>query len=495
MKKIVYLFSAFVCTMMFCACASEESSNAGSGSKTVELYATGELSNSLKTHLGNNNAVLWSDGDNISVFTTNSGENVKFELEEITDEGATAKFQAEVQNDPAYALYPYQGNATCTAEGIITFNLPAEQTYQQNSFGNRNNISVGKIDGTNVTFTNTLGLLRFQLNHADDAPDFTISKIVVKDNNGFKLNGKFEVNANSADYAKPTEDNEGTDEITLTTTGVTITKDVKSFYVALPQGALASGLQVTVYGGADGETVLKDFSTQTSNTINRAKIKVMPERAIALEDIFVEVEYLESTGTQYIKTGVNLTTNNRVDCVFAFDYGSGSLSQDDRYNVWGCANNTGSYNPIHLAPSQIGTNNIVHYVNPAITSGIQDIYDYGKDPVGTKISVSYVINTSGASRTVDGKTQNATYNNINALPVNTEIYAFSINKLGSPIYNLRGKIYSMQMWSGGSQVRNFVPGRLKTGGACMRDVVNNKLYFNAAEGADFNVGEDVVVTE
>lgn len=171
-----------------------------------------------------------------------------------------------------------------------------------------------------------------------------------------------------------------------------------------------------------------------------------------------EVEYLQSTGTQYIDTGVVVTQTTKMRLDVSIVKGLGNF---------GCIDSTD-------ARCHSDSTAYVFRVGSA-----SDAYDF---PADTRVNVTvdiqnlvYTINGISTSMTRPGE-----------LPIVT---------FGLFARNLRGTwtpcsmtVYAVQFYSNGTIVRDFVPVR-KGDAGYLYDRVSGQLFANAGTGS-FTIGPD-----
>ena len=187
--------------------------------------------------------------------------------------------------------------------------------------------------------------------------------------------------------------------------------------------------------------------------------------------IYQRVEYIQSTGTQYINTKLDLfsTDNHRIVLDFAptqfynFNTLWGSSYNGDTYEAWvyGDKKLAARYNKIRY-----GSDN-------SLTLNTRYLLDLKKE--NTSLS-KYVNNSLIGTGTSSSK------------KVNSSFYLF----LSGTDYG-KYKLYSCQLYRDDVLLRDFVPVyRKKDNIAGLYDTVNDVFYTNAAtSGDDFTVGPDV----
>jgi hypothetical protein len=197
---------------------------------------------------------------------------------------------------------------------------------------------------------------------------------------------------------------------------------------------------------------------------------------------YYEIEYLESTGTQYIDTGVTAGVGVRVvadmewvsvaneDCPFgSVKVGTpytnrfftvGQIVGSDKYYGLGCAGS---------------------WINPKTSAVALTI--------GTRTSVEVSVSSSVASLSLDGVSaisETGTYSFSEQIP----IYLFARNSgSNQPEHNAKIKLYSLKIYSGETLVRDYIPVRSGFDGALL-DRVSGTFFTNQGTG-DFLLGLDV----
>lgn len=190
-----------------------------------------------------------------------------------------------------------------------------------------------------------------------------------------------------------------------------------------------------------------------------------------------EVEYLQSTGTQYIDTGYILNTRSKLvlDVMWTAITNTTETAQQIGVVKW---NDSGNYRTIFA--QQMGT--IAAFcadANPEFSSSTYDVYTYTADLPNKKCSIS----RSSSSRSA----------NINTSLSGTftkSFYIFAINNGGVAEHYCRCKIYSFKAYDNGSLVLDLVPVR-KGDVGYMYDRVSGQLFGNQGTGG-FILGNDII---
>lgn len=186
---------------------------------------------------------------------------------------------------------------------------------------------------------------------------------------------------------------------------------------------------------------------------------------------YEEVDYIESTGTQYIDTGIVPKSTTKVDCEMAVT----DITSGKQINGWG---STGSVEAIFWGLRSTGY----------LTSCFSGSYVAVDCLAGDVEKHSYSM--SNGSQTIDG-VQYATDTMEDTAEDGQTIYLFAQHTEFSPyISYAKERIFSCQIYDNDTLVRNFQPIQIETGEYALVDKVNNKVYHNAGTG-EFIAGEEV----
>lgn len=195
---------------------------------------------------------------------------------------------------------------------------------------------------------------------------------------------------------------------------------------------------------------------------------------------YYEIQYLQSTGTQYIDTGVTAGLGVRVVAEVEWD----SLAMNDQ--VFGSAKYNSGYSDrwfVGVAADSTG------YVSAgAASSYISPKTSAVAVTTGTRYTYDYTVTASAATLLIDGNpavSQSGTFSFSNPF----SIFAFARNASGASENFSRIKLYSLKIYSGDTLVRDFVPVRSGFDGGLL-DKVSGTFFGNAGSGA-FVLGQDV----
>ena len=197
-------------------------------------------------------------------------------------------------------------------------------------------------------------------------------------------------------------------------------------------------------------------------TVRRPKIRQVITTPSRLPEGFIELTYIESTGTQYIDTEFKPNQDTRVVADCQFD----STPSSDAA-VFGVRNaNVGQFWAYYRPPANAfsfryansSTNNLA-----AATPTVRNILDANKN----------VFVAGANSVTATSSSFSASY----------PIYLFAVNNAGTVQYSASVKIYSCQVYDNGVLARSFIPCINADGEVGLYDLVTEAFFGNSGTGA------------
>lgn len=209
-----------------------------------------------------------------------------------------------------------------------------------------------------------------------------------------------------------------------------------------------------------------DNTTMTINAISYyAYYNPMPKPEPILPEGYTQLDYIQSTGTQYIDSGVKGDSDVRVTADFEITaFGSGTTfifgaqgTDSIRYTLG--MTSAGAFR------SDFGT---------AMTSGS-----------AASLNTRYSADKNGNVCTVGGQTLTSAAATFTGT---TNIYLFA--RSYSSISCSQIKMYRCKMYKAGTLVRDFVPARNSSGTLGLYDIVNGTFYTNAGSGT-FIAGAEI----
>ena len=190
---------------------------------------------------------------------------------------------------------------------------------------------------------------------------------------------------------------------------------------------------------------------------------------------YTKLEYIESSGTQWIDTGFVPNQDTRV--VFDFEYTKAVSGAQQ--GVFG--SRIALRNAMYLMWTQNGN------------TGWRDGYGTElKYPIGSTISGRVVVDKNKNALSINGTVvYTATYATFNST---YSLYLLTTNNAGSPMiesYPTYARIYACQIYDNGTLVRDLVPAKRSDGTVGLYDKVNDRFYTNSGTGA-FTAGPEIV---
>ena len=187
---------------------------------------------------------------------------------------------------------------------------------------------------------------------------------------------------------------------------------------------------------------------------------------------FTELEYLESSGTQYIDTGIYLDTSSRLDIT-----GANTATNNNNINVCGSSSpyeeNNHFYFTIYCKPTN--HRNVAWYC----VGEVSGMYLLDK-PGLFDTSVLHTYSLDNKRFAVDGET----IVEINATPfVNTTTSSYLLARNGKLFGTFVGRVASAVFYKNGEIIGDFVPVLDANGVPCMFNRVTKACFYNAGTGS------------
>ena len=181
---------------------------------------------------------------------------------------------------------------------------------------------------------------------------------------------------------------------------------------------------------------------------------------------YVELAYIESTGTQYIDTGVYPNSNTRIKTKFI------------------------NKNPSTAAKVYFGVKNINSDLFQHFTINQNLMFEYGSQQItGITVSSGDILEYDWNKNTVTYSINNIKQSDIVFTPQNfsssLSMFFFSRNTPNN--YGASMMVYYLQIYDNDVLVRDFIPVLDSSGIPYMYDKVEEKFYYNAGTG-DFIAG-------
>lgn len=191
---------------------------------------------------------------------------------------------------------------------------------------------------------------------------------------------------------------------------------------------------------------------------------------------YIELEYIESTGTQYIDTGFVLKSTTDIEFEFAYITASWSNNWIPLAGVRNMQESTD--NPVYTF--------FIRTTDRCVSAEYAGI-DFGKGNIGCIIAnQKYKFNCKNKKFYLNDDIEHCNYttNNLNDRLMLYSCYIFGMNKVNSPdLRNLCMKLYSFKIWDSSILVRDFIPVKRKSDNEiCLYDKVSNTFFTNQGTG-------------
>ena len=299
-----YLFTLLSLVIIFASgCSQEEVVHQIASLSKSEFMATFDQNDS-RTYLENGKYLRWTAGDELAIFmgttlqhqfrfTGETGDN-SGGFEDVSTPGFVTG--NDLDNPCHYAVYPYNKKTKMSETGILTIDLPSQQTYAANSFGLGDNTMVAvtsSLSDMNLAFKNACGYLKLKFY----GNDVTVKSIVLQSNGGEKLSGTATLTAAYGKHPSVSMSATASDMITLDCgdTGVKIgsTKEkATEFWFVVPETSFSQGFTLTVTS-TNGNSFVK--TTSKNIVVERNVIKPISAMEVVIDN--TPTYHVESAGT------------------------------------------------------------------------------------------------------------------------------------------------------------------------------------------------------
>lgn len=257
------IFASMTSLFLLVSCETKEEEPSAYSENTIQATIGQETKTALITEEGATvSKVVWEKGDEIAVFVDDNRLPKRFKL--ISGEGTNnGTFSGYGTGRRYLGVYPFDAVIDATVGEQIHMVFPEEQRYKLNSFGNGNCPMIAASTSTYLSFYNLCSLVKISLKGNN-----TIEKIVfTSNNNDVKVSGRASICLTEEGVPNITMGEDGSNSLTLTTSGVTINDDAYTdFYIALPPQNYLGGFTITIHTptGSMKKSINKDFCLERS---------------------------------------------------------------------------------------------------------------------------------------------------------------------------------------------------------------------------------------
>ena len=197
---------------------------------------------------------------------------------------------------------------------------------------------------------------------------------------------------------------------------------------------------------------------------------------------YTELQYIKSTGTQYINTGFYpRTTNVNITTESKFNKANSNFSAD--HCVLGARTGTGPTQGYKL-PNFYGS--ILEYQGLCQAGEFSGSYSANTDYI-----VKCEVKPGSQNWYVNGVLNKSLTNSTSSSNPGGNLFMLALNASGSPTWYFRGKLYYCKIWQDDVLVRDFIPVKRRLDDIiCVYDKVNEQFYTNAGSGV-FTPGPEI----
>lgn len=271
------------------------------------------------------------------------------------------------------------------------------------------------------------------------------------------------------DYYSPSESTTVNDNmITPTFADLTALEDGTAVGITLPIDANStSGLNI----GFLGTNKIVDIDSKNVQSLSKDTEWIFQfVSGQTLPSDYIQLEYIQSSGSQYINTGFKPNQDTKISITVDFPL-SGT--------TW-------------LYGSRTSANS--NSLGFLCEGGSRYRFDYASstNELATKPTGKFTIDSDKNKCYINGELVfTATYTTF-ASPVN--MYIFNNNNNGSLSGGSSAKLYNCSIYDNGVLIRNFIPCKNESGTVGLYDSVNNQFYQNAGSGT-FIAGPEIPPVE
>ena len=342
-KQLTYgAMAALSLTLGMTSCQNEMSEYTPSDGKHITFTATQEVAGGTqekaggtRTYLNDNREVVWSAGETVSLFDSESANNWLFELVKGAGNNI-GEFEGTVSSDAGeeyYAVYPYSEAYTFesgTATGVI---LPAEQTAVANGFDRNAAIMTGYT--TNIECLAFKQLCAFVQVTTESAS----KKITFRSNGTENLAGVLDVEISTDGIGEATVTENGSNTVSLVPATGSTSIAAGTYLIAVLPGDLEEGFTMEIEF-AEGDDLTRSFENRTE-VLKRAAVIDMGTASV--------VNGWTATIDGYGYVDLGITIDGKKLLFATCNVGASSPEEYGDYFAWGATE------PYYTSYTMIGT--------------------------------------------------------------------------------------------------------------------------------------------
>lgn len=230
-----------------------------------------------------------------------------------------------------------------------------------------------------------------------------------------------------------------------------------------PGASVEYNFSIRITVPANDETIIKTREIVVEDEIGNKGVCVLS--LAAQKKTYTEVEYIESTGTQWIRTGI-FPDDNTIKCEVKIAYSSTSTGQLMGSGTSGSARfNFG----IESRKFRFGFGGSWFDANSEVTTPDTNPH-------------VFILDASTKTGYVDGVPQTTTNNYIATGSHVFMLFARGASNSAENGNRTKGKLYYVKLWNKGELVRDLIPVLDEEGIACMYDNVSGEFFYNSGTG-------------
>lgn len=321
MRAMNRLYAVFSALLFVVGCAKSDMDSVVNQNLYSPKFYAEFGGGDTRTYLDKNLHQRWVKEDSISVFTSIHNQKYKFDGETGDNAGTFSVVPSNhteqggaLAVDANFAVYPYSENTAISPDGTISFMLPSDQRYVENSFDASINYMVASTNSrsdADLRFRNLCGYLRLRL-YGDDV---SVSNIYLYSNSGERISGMATVNPlsdnglelNMSEYSNSYINLDCGEGVKIGATA----DEATDFWFIVPPVLLESGFQINVYtnlGLYDWHASWNQLKIERNIIESMTPIEIKPNGISTKKDTY----YIGNEGG-YINVDVQLAGTLSVD--------------------------------------------------------------------------------------------------------------------------------------------------------------------------------------
>ena len=310
MKKLILAIFA----LALASCAKEQFSESRVVLPGQELTITATSGDpETRTERASDGSVLWSPGDQISLFYGSGTDGGSCFTAQNTETAKVANFtgtigvitggnDVSVEDTYFWATYPYNATASCDGASVTTV-LPSEQVATPDTFSDDLFPSIGRSQGLNMAFYNICGGLKFTVSEEG------IKSVTLKGNNGEQIAGRITVGFGEDERPAVTGVADGSETITVSAPAGETFEVGRAYYIVLVPTTFESGFTLTFSKGYAEAT----YERAKKTTIKRSSFGTLTTPDAGLEWTMLYVQIPDENFRAYMVQRFDTNGNGVLD--------------------------------------------------------------------------------------------------------------------------------------------------------------------------------------